>query len=126
AGDIPGPPYRDLKSSGNTLALNRIWEGYDPASAELPPGQQAYNSLIREGSPRVPGETIWCGRKDSNFHGLSATATSTLRVYQFRHDRIFGRRGGIANPAASFKAVAVLILRHGFGDGNRNLFTRND
>ncbi|MEA3037641.1 MAG: hypothetical protein QOE79_154, partial [Sphingomonadales bacterium] len=23
----------------------------------------------------------------SNFHGLSATATSTLRVYQFRHDR---------------------------------------
>jgi hypothetical protein len=25
--------------------------------------------------------------EDSNFHGLSATATSTLRVYQFRHDR---------------------------------------
>ena len=32
-------------------------------------------------------ETVWCGREDSNFHGLSATATSTLRVYQFRHDR---------------------------------------
>jgi hypothetical protein len=31
--------------------------------------------------------TAWCGREDSNFHGLSATATSTLRVYQFRHDR---------------------------------------
>ena len=30
---------------------------------------------------------MWCGREDSNFHGLSATATSTLRVYQFRHDR---------------------------------------
>ena len=29
----------------------------------------------------------WCGRENSNFHGLSATATSTLRVYQFRHDR---------------------------------------
>jgi site-specific DNA recombinase len=29
----------------------------------------------------------WCGREDSNFHGLSATTTSTLRVYQFRHDR---------------------------------------
>jgi len=29
----------------------------------------------------------WCGREDSNFHGLAATATSTLRVYQFRHDR---------------------------------------
>ena len=32
-------------------------------------------------------QTGWCGREDSNFHGLSATATSTLRVYQFRHDR---------------------------------------
>ncbi len=40
-----------------------------------------------------PGE--WCGREDSNFHGLSATATSTLRVYQFRHDRtvVFGAPG---------------------------------
>jgi hypothetical protein len=34
-----------------------------------------------------PLKTDWCGREDSNFHGLSATATSTLRVYQFRHDR---------------------------------------
>ncbi len=30
---------------------------------------------------------LWCGREDSNFHGVSPTATSTLRVYQFRHDR---------------------------------------
>ncbi len=29
----------------------------------------------------------WCGQEDSNFHGLSPTTTSTLRVYQFRHDR---------------------------------------
>ena len=29
----------------------------------------------------------WCGREDSNFHGIAPTATSTLRVYQFRHDR---------------------------------------
>ena len=29
----------------------------------------------------------WCGREDSNFHVLSDTTTSTLRVYQFRHDR---------------------------------------
>ena len=29
----------------------------------------------------------WCGREDSNFHALSGTATSRLRVYQFRHDR---------------------------------------
>src|SRR5262249_31576221 len=33
----------------------------------------------------------WCGREDSNFHGVSPTATSTLRVYQFRHDRTTGR-----------------------------------
>ena len=30
---------------------------------------------------------LWCGREDSNFHGCYPTATSTLRVYQFRHDR---------------------------------------
>lgn len=29
----------------------------------------------------------WCGQEDSNFHGLSPTTTSTLRVYQFRHGR---------------------------------------
>jgi hypothetical protein len=34
---------------------------------------------------------VWCGREDSNFHGLSPTTTSTLRVYQFRHDRIIAR-----------------------------------
>ncbi len=36
----------------------------------------------------------WCGREDSNFHGLSATTTSTLRVYQFRHDRTCMRESG--------------------------------
>jgi hypothetical protein len=35
--------------------------------------------------------TEWCGREDSNFHGLSPTTTSTLRVYQFRHDRIIDK-----------------------------------
>ena len=42
--------------------------------------------------------TVWCGREDSNFHGLSATTTSTLRVYQFRHDRtaLTGRRAPLA------------------------------
>jgi hypothetical protein len=40
-------------------------------------------------SRKMAGEpkTDWCGREDSNFHGLSPTTTSTLRVYQFRHDR---------------------------------------
>ena len=35
----------------------------------------------------MTGLKEWCGREDSNFHGLSPTATSTLRVYRFRHDR---------------------------------------
>ena len=39
-------------------------------------------------APAVPSSARkWCGREDSNFHGLSPTTTSTLRVYQFRHDR---------------------------------------
>ena len=37
--------------------------------------------------PEVRRARRWCGRENSNFHGLSATATSRLRVYQFRHDR---------------------------------------
>jgi hypothetical protein len=28
-----------------------------------------------------------CGREDLNLHGITPTATSTLRVCQFRHDR---------------------------------------
>ena len=39
-------------------------------------------------APLVPSlDREWCGREDSNFHGLSPTTTSTLRVYQFRHGR---------------------------------------
>lgn len=30
----------------------------------------------------------WCAREDSNLHAVSGTATSRLRVYQFRHGRI--------------------------------------
>ena len=50
--------------------------------------------------PRIQGSlrTEWCGREDSNFHGLSPTTTSTLRVYQFRHDRIIDK-GAEAAPA---------------------------
>ena len=52
--------------------------------------QDRSNSLFRHPYTRIDfltEELGWCGREDSNFHGLSATATSTLRVYQFRHDR---------------------------------------
>ena len=42
----------------------------------------------RPGCYPRPCRSVWCGREDSNFHGSYPTATSTLRVYQFRHDRI--------------------------------------
>ena len=86
-------------------------------SAALRPGQRSLSPTAqkfmapnpRRTAPlskhRVPeGEimsawlTVWCGREDSNFHGLSPTTTSTLRVYQFRHDRIIDR-GQEAAPA---------------------------
>lgn len=52
------------------------------------------------GKPAPAGGTTleldqeWCGREDSNFHVLSDTTTSTLRVYQFRHDRTCHNRRG--------------------------------
>ena len=69
-------------------------------SARFRPGRAG--RIASAGRGRAPSERLgraalaanrmvhrlsWCGREDSNFHGLSATATSTLRVYQFRHDR---------------------------------------
>ena len=57
-------------------------------------------------SPGLPRFACWCGREDSNFHGLSPTTTSTLRVYQFRHDRtrekaaLAGAALGRARPLA--------------------------
>ena len=52
-----------------------------------PPGQRRTDRLMG-----------WCGREDSNFHGLSPTTTSTLRVYQFRHDRKSDERAGAPPP----------------------------
>ena len=40
----------------------------------------------------------WCGREDSNFHGSYPTATSTLRVYQFRHDRPLRECAAFSQP----------------------------
>ena len=49
----------------------------------------------------------WCGREDSNFHGSYPTATSTLRVYQFRHDRTALARvnGYVASRFGDVKGV---------------------
>ena len=39
----------------------------------------------------------WCRREDSNFHGVSPTWPSTMRVYQFRHSDVAA--GSIGTPA---------------------------
>ena len=56
----------------------------------------------------------WCGREDSNFHGLSPTTTSTLRVYQFRHDRTCTASGGAGGwqAVAPSKAIRGVQLEH--------------
>ncbi len=61
--------------------------------------------------PNVPKvESIafeWCGREDSNLHGSYPTATSTLRVYQFRHDRTSRLGSGLL---ANGKAIAKRLF----------------
>ena len=71
-----------IKMEGETSALTRGAAG-----------------LARERDPVASFDRKWCGREDSNFHGLSPTTTSTLRVYQFRHDRTRVCRGRQASPA---------------------------
>jgi hypothetical protein len=60
----------------------------------------------------------WCGREDSNFHGLSPTTTSTLRVYQFRHDRTREKaaRAEAALPSGRARPLAKHIHA---GNGHR-------
>ncbi len=54
----------------------------------IKPLEFAANYDAEKRAPMVPSlDREWCGREDSNFHGLSPTTTSTLRVYQFRHGR---------------------------------------
>ena len=60
-----------IRISGSTRMLERAVGKTEPAIMGMVP------IFDRE----------WCGREDSNFHGLSPTTTSTLRVYQFRHGR---------------------------------------
>ncbi len=43
------------------------------------------NRWVVEDESRESGS--WCGREDSNFHGVAPTSPSSWRVYQFRHDR---------------------------------------
>ena len=53
----------------------------------------------------------WCGREDSNFHGFYPTATSTLRVYQFRHDRTPGQGAAFSKALTPCEAPSPGIIR---------------
>lgn len=46
----------------------------------------------------------WCGREDSNLHGIATASPSSWCVCQFRH---FRKRRGEKNRARSFKASAL-------------------
>ena len=75
--EVVGPsPAFSLSADGDVGAAKQA-TGRPTIFAGSPKGKSIYTIT----------ETVWCGREDSNFHGLSATTTSTLRVYQFRHDR---------------------------------------
>ena len=86
--------------------------GYTP-----PPGA---TGGVTPGPYRLTLFKKWCGREDSNFHGLSPTTTSTLRVYQFRHDRTdFVHRmnpvaGKAAAPSKAFRGMQPPFLRSFF------------
>ena len=86
----------DVTGACPSLPLGSFWGECPPDSA----GSRARIALVMECpfacareffGKMSPGHLLlpknWCGREDSNFHGLSPTTTSTLRVYQFRHDR---------------------------------------
>jgi hypothetical protein len=51
----------------------------------------------------------WCAREDLNFHGFYPTATSTLRVYQFRHGAHPQKARGIAGPDRIVKRHSAQI-----------------
>ena len=57
---------------------------------------------------KLPKTAVWCGQEDSNFHGLSPTTTSTLRVYQFRHGRTRLDRYDASRSKARWSAQQAL------------------
>jgi hypothetical protein len=82
--------YRWAKSEHITIHRRGAMSFVDPS--------EIYNFIINgEGTQWGPARKMtkfmndtnekWCGRGDSNPHECYFTATSTLRVYQFRHDR---------------------------------------
>ena len=68
-----------MRTKNTQKALLEGWKAVMLGATDAPHPQILVNQYFR---------VIWCGREDSNLHGSYPTATSTLRVYQFRHDRI--------------------------------------
>ena len=71
------------------MNFNRKMNGIESAGFKPTRFRQRPRPERKKLNPINPNRKIetWCGREDSNFHGFYPTATSTLRVYQFRHGR---------------------------------------
>ena len=79
---------------------------FNSMGRKFPQNYAVLRRSLPEGENRLIYGTVWCGREDSNFHGLSPTTTSTLRVYQFRHDRTQSASEAIA-PAGRWAPLAA-------------------
>ena len=42
---------------------------------------------LKENGGKISGGKVWCGRVDSNHHGIATASPSSWCVCQFRHDR---------------------------------------
>lgn len=75
--DLRGLSHRRLGCWLGIFLNRALWRGMD-----LNHRHEAFNAFyVAECILKL----FWCPRRDSNPHALSGTATSTLRVYQFRH-----------------------------------------
>jgi hypothetical protein len=94
-----------------------------PSATNAPEKSIKKSPMISHGAffqlvPQEPSHFIkWCGREDSNFHPCYRTATSTLRVYQFRHDRKnvlkFSSRAALI-PKAAYSLKGWCQRKHDF------------
>ena len=75
--------YKEGATVPASLSIGSLTASHDPWRARM----ERHTRMKRGPSPSQRASRFWCGREDSNFHGVAPTATSTLRVYQFRHDR---------------------------------------
>ena len=91
-GDLSGSCVLDLFAGTGSVGFEAASRGASSVMF-IEKNRRLSNSILKNKKPLENKKAfkglIWCGREDSNFHGVSPTATSTLRVYHFRHDRMW-------------------------------------